>query len=79
MKISTRIKRESQTTHTVSFSASDLYEKLLPPGTPSDATIRIFMEIPGGADWSNTDLEVDDGRRSLIVEIITTELTETET
>jgi len=78
MKTNTRTKIESTTKKRLEFAASELYDMLLPPETPPDATVRIFMEIPGGADWSNEDLEVDEDRHRLIVEIVTTKLEETE-
>lgn len=42
--------------------------------------VRIFMRVPGGADWSNTDLELGDGKNDerLIVEITETTHEETE-
>jgi hypothetical protein len=39
----------------VSFSAVQL-RKLLK--LPEDA--RVFVRVPGGGDWSNQDLEIDD-------------------
>jgi len=34
------------------------------------ARIRIFVEVPGGGDWSNEDLEIGE-RTPLIVEVTT--------
>ena len=29
------------------------------PEAPLDATIELYVRIPGGGDWSSTDLELD--------------------
>ena len=48
---------EVTATRTWRFTREELVKRL---GLPDDA--RLFMRVPGGADWSNTDLVVgDDG------------------
>lgn len=29
-------------------------------GVPAGASVRLYVDVPGGGDWSNTDLDVED-------------------
>ncbi len=33
---------------------------LIRQGTPIPANANVFVSVPGGGDWSNTDLDIDD-------------------
>lgn len=32
---------------------------------PPDATIEVYFAVPGGGDWSNTNIDIDDGRHTV--------------
>lgn len=52
--ITVRTVRTITTTVRSTYSRKDLIEML---GLPSDAVLTV--RVPGGWDWSNTDLEID--------------------
>ncbi len=54
-------------TSTWKFTATELRERL---SLPPDATLAVY--IPGGADWSNADLVLDDGDQLLIARVTET-------
>lgn len=65
------IKTRTTTTVTTKVRREILRKDLgLLLGLPEHATV--FVEVPGGGDWSNCDLEIDD-RRPLIVTFQTVE------
>jgi hypothetical protein len=43
------------------LDSEDLYPLIqkLVPEAPEDATIDIYVDVPGGGDWSNTKLDLD--------------------
>ena len=66
--------RTTKTNTRVEISFSRLRELL---GLPENVTI--FVRVPGGGDWSNTDLEIDDRDRPLVAEFETVEQSVEET
>lgn len=52
---------EVTATRTWKFTREELVKRL---GLPEDASV--FMRVPGGGDWSNTDLTVGDGADCLM-------------
>jgi len=51
--------KKTRTSHRVELDDSDLRE-LLKDYIPEDArSVRIRVWVPGGGDWSNTDLDID--------------------
>ncbi len=69
---STTVKTTTTRKTVVTYSADDLRLALV---LPKDA--RIYVDVPGGGDWSNTELAIENGGRCpLVVEY--TETVETE-
>jgi len=60
--------------HRVELAREDLLRLLAGDGVTVDRAAQIFVQVPGGGDWSGTDLEVSDGRPVVIT--WTTEETE---
>lgn len=51
----------TETRHTVELDAQDLLECLAPKlNIPPEILhrVKLYVEIPGGGDWSNTDLSI---------------------
>ena len=75
MKTETVTKKKVTTTEThFELSTLDLMEYLETKGFKLDSAydIKAFMEIPGGGDWSNTNLEVEPGRPIRVIVTSTT-------
>lgn len=34
--------------------------RLLPPDAPTDVRVTVYVYVPGGGDWSSTELDVED-------------------
>lgn len=51
-------RRKTETTFTMSIERDEVIEALrsLYPGIPLDA--EVWVDVPGGGDWSNTDLSL---------------------
>lgn len=43
------------------LDVNDLYPLIhkLVPEVPADATIDVYVDVPGGGDWSDTKLDID--------------------
>ena len=70
MKTITRTVTEKTTTTEKVFSADDVRKAL---GLPEGASL--FVRVPGGGDWSNTELDLD--THPLEATIVTTSREET--
>lgn len=46
--------------HKVELSRSEMFELLTKAGYEIPNSAEIFICIPGGGDWSNTSLDIDD-------------------
>lgn len=64
MPYSMQIHRSAVTTHTMTVTGGEIIAalngnapSLLPP-IPTDAAV--FFDVPGGGDWSSTDIEIDE-------------------
>lgn len=45
----------------IELNAADVVELLRARADiPAAATMRVYFAVPGGGDWSNTDIDVDD-------------------
>lgn len=50
----------STTSHEIAISRSDIIKAF---GLPDNA--KVFIGVPGGGDWSNIDLDVDDAENQV--------------
>lgn len=57
--IETKIIR-TQTTKRIELSESDLRELVRAHSGEVPASAAIFVEVPGGGDWSNTQLDISE-------------------
>jgi hypothetical protein len=62
-----RTNTQTTKTTTITYSAQALCQLL---GLP--ANTEIFVKVPGGGDWSNTDLDIDNRDRPLIARFVET-------
>jgi len=66
MKANTNRTTTTRTVDTYEFTAEELIEALkqagLLPNEISHKESTVFVRVPGGGDWSNTDLEIDEDR-----------------
>ena len=60
---------------TLCLTEEDIREILIERGVlPSDVSCEIFVQVPGGGDWSNTALDIDSSTPvRIFYEITTTE------
>jgi hypothetical protein len=58
----------------IELNAVDVIELVRKAGhtVPASAAVRIYFAVPGGGDWSNTDIDIDD-RNPVRIEWKTTE------
>ena len=47
-------------THTLTLNREELLSLLAKAGQPIPASAAVLIQVPGGGDWSNTALDVDD-------------------
>ena len=66
-KVQKTVTKKITTEARYEFNEAELRKRLRLPGGA-----RIFVRVPGGGDWSNTDLEIEDGR-PLLATVVTTE------
>lgn len=50
-------------TGTLELDANDVLELLtraghIPPTPAADTSLRVYFAVPGGGDWSNTDIDI---------------------
>lgn len=64
-------------TSTISINAEDIQSFLMRAGIsiPSDAKVSVKFSVPGGGDWSNTDIEISD-ENPITITIVKTDDTE---
>lgn len=71
------IKRTTTTSGSIELNAADIAELLRKAGVeiPASAVtsgMRVYFAVPGGGNWSNTDVDIDD-KNPVRVEWQTTE------
>jgi hypothetical protein len=61
MKLERKTSRTSKFQVSGALDINDLYRLVQQavPDAPADATIDLYVRVPGGGDWSSTDLDVD--------------------
>lgn len=60
--ISNSTKRVVRTeSHELELNQADILELLRKAGhdIPEQAVLRVYFAVPGGGDWSNTDIDID--------------------
>ncbi len=45
-------------THTITLNREVIIDLLRKEGIEVGASVEIFVSVPGGGDWSNTDLDI---------------------
>lgn len=64
MTINPETKKTTTVEHSVKLGAVDLFNMLrragvpVPVPDPATSDLRIYVRVPGGGDWSNTDLDI---------------------
>jgi hypothetical protein len=53
-----RVQVASERTHSVSLGASELIDLLRAKGVDVPASAEVVFQVPGGADWSGSEVEV---------------------
>ncbi len=49
-------------THTITLNREVIIDLLRKEGIEVGASVEIFVSVPGGGDWSNTDLDISHSR-----------------
>jgi uracil phosphoribosyltransferase len=53
------------------YNAAELAKALMREKISHNTEFKVYVEVPGGGDWSNTELEIEDDCK-LIVEVTRT-------
>lgn len=76
MKGKIKTRREVRTTNFLSVGKKDFLNALGNCGTIIPEGATVFVRVPGGGDWSNENLEIDDDDCSIHVQWEETEFSE---
>lgn len=63
------VRKSQTTTDTYHFDRDKLLLMMREAGViiPDGASVQLYMRVPGGGDWSNTDLEVERGQPLVLI------------